>query len=178
MPVLVALLRGVNVGRHHRLAMADLRRVLTDLGHTDVRTHLNSGNAVFSTRRRSPAAVGTEIEKVLAEDLSLPVKVIIRTRDQLADVVSRNPFPTVADDPSRYLVTFLAGPPDAAAIRAISREDVRPERFHHEAGELYLWCPGGLLSSRLPELCSDTRLGVATTTRNWNTVTRLLELTG
>jgi uncharacterized protein (DUF1697 family) len=174
----VALLRGVNVGRHNRLAMADLRRLLTDLGHSDVRTHLNSGNALFATPRRSTDAIGREIETALDRELNLPVKVVVRTRDELAAVVAGDPFADLVDDPARYLVSFLSAAPHEAATDGVDAAQVTPERFAVVGRELYLWCPAGLLASRLPQLFGEARLGVTATSRNWRTVTRLLELAG
>ena len=170
----VALLRGINVGRHNRVAMADLRQLLTDLGHTGVRTHLNSGNAVFAGRARSPAAVARAIEAELQARLGRAIRVFVRTGDELAAVVAANPLPTT--DPSRLLVVFLDGPPDAAALHRIDLDAYAPERMAAGRREVYLWLPSGITGSALLKAIGEQRVDAAGTARNWATVTRLLSL--
>jgi uncharacterized protein (DUF1697 family) len=102
--------------------------------------------------------------------------VVVRTRDELADVVARDPLGEVADDPRRYQVSFLSGMPDAAVIRELEAQDVAPERFVVSGREIYAWYPSGIQRSPLARLLSDDRLGVTATARNWNTVTKLLAL--
>jgi uncharacterized protein (DUF1697 family) len=168
-------LRGINVGRHRRISMADLRAVLVGLGYDDVRTHLQSGNAVL-TAAAAPGTVKRAIERGLEAKLGLDVEVFVRTRDELADVVARDPLGRVAVDPSRYLVSFLSAEPNAGQVRKLAAEVTGPERFVVGGRELYAWHPDGLRASKLAKLLSEQRLGVSATARNWNTVTRLLAL--
>ena len=105
MAVHVALVRGINVGKNNRLPMATLREVIEDLGYTDARTHLNSGNAVFTvTGRQQPATVAKRIETALLDETGLTLRVVVRSRKELADVVAKNPFADEATDPARFLV--------------------------------------------------------------------------
>lgn len=171
----VVLLRGINVGKHRRMPMAGLRDLLGRLGYEDVRTHLQSGNVVL-TSDESPAELARKTEAAIAAELSDGVEVFVRTRAEIADVVARNPLAKVVDDPSRYLVSFLSAKPAAAALREVKAVDVREERFVVLGREIYAWYPGGLQSSQLVKLLSEKRLGVRLTARNWNTVTKLLEL--
>jgi uncharacterized protein (DUF1697 family) len=171
----IVLLRGINVGAHQRIAMADLRKLLARLGYENARTHLQSGNVVL-TSDASPADVRRTIERGLASDLKVDVEVFVRSRKQIADVVARNPLGDVADNPSRHLVIFLSGKPDAAALREAANADVGRERFAVIGREIYAWYPGGLQNSKLVKLLSEKRLGVTATARNWNTVVKLLEL--
>ena len=172
---LVVLLRGVNLARNRRLAMADLRRLLHELGYDDAVTHLQSGNAVLTSRKR-PATVKRELERALAAELGLETEVFVRTRDELADVVRRDPLGDVAGNPSRYLVSFLSGKPPASFKGAVEAAVTAPDRAVVSGRELYSWHPNGLQRSKLVTLLGRKGLGVTATSRNWNTVTRLLEL--
>lgn len=176
MPRQIALLRGINVGRHRRVGMADLRNVLTDLGYGDVRTLLQSGNVVLSTRRAG-TRLASELEQQIAANLGIDVQVVVRTRDELADVIERDPLGHVAENPSWYLVTFLSAKPAANAVRALAEVDVTPEQLVVSGREIYAWYPAGLQRSQLAKLLSEARLGVTATARNWSTVTKLLALT-
>jgi uncharacterized protein (DUF1697 family) len=171
----IVLLRGINVGRHRRVAMAELRSLLDGLGYDDVRTHLQSGNVVLTTGA-TPATVKRKVERGIETELGLDVEVFVRTRDEFAGIVARDPLAGVAVDPSRYLVSFLSREPDKARVWELTAEVARPEQFVVSGRELYAWHPGGLQASKLAKLLSDQRLGVSATARNWNTVTRLLAL--
>lgn len=171
----VALLRGINVGGHAKVAMADLRRVVTGLGYDGVRTHLQSGNVVVTTAKSS-ATVAREMERAIAAELGVEPRVLVRSRDELAEAIERNPLPEAAGDGSRFFVTFLAAPPDAEALGTIDPGDFEPDTFRVSGQEIYLHCPGGIHDSKLAKALSEKRLGVVATTRNWNTVTKLLAI--
>ena len=170
----IVLLRGINVGGNRRVAMADLRALLTSLGYGEVRTHLQSGNVIVESTDK-PQRLKAVIERGLADELGLEIEVFVRTRDELAAVIARDPLGAVADNPSRYIVTFLSGKPDAAAVRDAAAHAGR-ERFVAHGRELYAWHPDGVRDSALAKLLSEKRLGVTATARNWNTVRKLLEL--
>ena len=172
---LILLLRGVNLARNRRLAMADLRKVLQGLGYEDAVTHLQSGNAVVTSRKR-PATVKGEVERALADELGLETEVFVRTRDELAGVVKRDPLGDVAANPSRYLVTFLSGKPSAALKRELEASVAAPDRAVLRGDTLYSWHPDGLQRSKLMTLLGRKGLGVSATSRNWNTVTKLLAI--
>lgn len=179
MPLYVALLRGINVGRNKRVAMSELRTLIGGLGHTDVVTHLQSGNVVFRTTRRSKPLLAAEIERQITDRLGLEVKVIVITAEDLRRVVDANPLPDAAADPSRFLVTFLATAPPAAAVQALEAA-----RFDHDeirAGRqvVYMWHHQGISGSDVPVDFLVQHLGPGVyTARNWNTVTKLLDLAG
>jgi uncharacterized protein (DUF1697 family) len=171
----VALLRGINLAGKRRLAMADLRALLEDLGYEDVRTHLQSGNAVFATG--DPAAtVEAAVEAAIAERTGLEVPVIVRTGAQLARIVRADRLGDVADDPARRLVVFLRAPPDRAAIRALQERDFGGERIAAAGREVYAWCPGGIGRSPLLAALEASKAAPGGTARNWRTVTRLAEM--
>ncbi len=169
MPRFVVLLRGINVGRAKRIAMADLRELLADAGYTAVRTVLNSGNAVVTGPDEPPAAHAARIAAAVAARTGLDVGVVVLTADELHGIVAANPFAGVADDGSRLMAHVHAEPPVAAAGTDPLAAD--PERTRLVGRVLYQWCPDGLLAA--PPVGFP---GVLVTTRNWNTVTKLAAL--
>lgn len=171
----IVLLRGINVGGHRRVPMADLRALLAGLGYDGARTYLQSGNVVLESAS-SPDQVRRAIEREIKDELDLDVAIFVRTRDELAEVIAKNPLGDVARDPSRYLVSFLSAEPDATLVREAAAVDVRPEQFVVSGREIYAWHPDGVHASKLAKVLSERRLGVTATARNWNTVTKLLEL--
>jgi uncharacterized protein (DUF1697 family) len=166
------LLRGINVGGARPLPMAALRTALTDAGFGDVRTYLQSGNVVL-TSRRSAASVRDTVAREIARTFHHDVTVIVRTEAQVAAVVAANPFVRPDADPGRNLhVGFLREPASAERITALEARRVPPEDVHVRASEVYLWCPDGLGKSKLAPALERT-LRVTVTMRNWRTVTEL-----
>jgi uncharacterized protein (DUF1697 family) len=175
MPRQIALLRGINLGARNRVSMPDLRELLTGLGHEDVKTLLQSGNVVL-TSNETGEALEQALEQVIAKELGVESRVVVRTARELAGVVKRDPFADVADDPKRYQVSFLSAKPQAAVVRALEAADVAPEQVAVSGREIYAWHPEGIQRSPLAKLLTDSKLGVTATARNWSTVTKLLEL--
>jgi uncharacterized protein (DUF1697 family) len=173
----LALVRGINVGRAKRVAMADLRALVERLGYGEVRTLLNSGNVVFSTVRSSAGAAGTRIEKALASELGVVARVTVLAAAELAAAVIDNPLLGVADDPSRSLIAFLCKPADRKKLEPLMKRDWAPEALAIGSRVAYLWCPEGVLASRLAEAVNRV-LGDAVTSRNWATVLKLHALAG
>jgi uncharacterized protein (DUF1697 family) len=175
MSVQVALLRGINVGSHNRIAMTDLRELLASLGYSDARTLVQSGNIVL-TATLSSEQLGLELEREIAGKLGVETPVIVRTREELGAVVALDPLGDIADEHKLYQVSFLSAEPDPQALVNIAEVDVAPERFVHAGREIYAWHPDGIHSSQLARLLTDKRLGVTATARNWKTTTKLLEM--
>ena len=168
----IALLRGINVGGSKKVAMATLRELFAELGFTDVKTYVNSGNVVFSGRE----ATAREIEEAIAATFGFDVAVVLRTRDELAAVVAANPLGDRATNPSRYLVLFSGGGPIDVA-RADGVVPGEGESYEIVGREAYLWLPDGVHASPLAKGLTEKRLGVAPlTARNWRTVEKLLAL--
>jgi uncharacterized protein (DUF1697 family) len=165
---MIALLRGVNVGRNRRISMAELRRTLEQAGYGEVRTHGQSGNVVFVSHKK-PVTLERELRDLLG------VQVVVRTLEELAAVVSHDPLRKVVDSGSRYLVTFLSRSLPAAAARELKAATVAPERLVVHGREVYSWHPGGLYDSPLAKALAAQR-DVVATARNWNTVAKLLAL--
>jgi uncharacterized protein (DUF1697 family) len=171
----IALLRGVNVGGHNRIPMAELRGLLADLGYPDARTLVQSGNIVLRAGI-SPDGLAGELEGAIADRFGVRTPVVVRTRAELAAVVALDPLGEVANEHKLYQVSFLSREPDPHAMAKIAQEDFAPERFVHVGREIYAWHPEGIHSSRLARMLSDKRLGVVATARNWKTTTKLLEM--
>jgi uncharacterized protein (DUF1697 family) len=172
----VAFLRGINVGRAKRVAMADLRALVAKLGYREVRTLLNSGNVVFRVPGSSRGEPGPRIEKALAAKLGVTSRVTVLTADELAKAVAENPLLPVARDPSRLLAVILTHPADRARLEPLAEQDWSPEALAIGKRVAYLWCAKGILKGRLPEAVGRV-LGDAATARNWATMTKLLALT-
>jgi uncharacterized protein (DUF1697 family) len=155
--------------------MADLRALLTDQGYEDVLTHLQSGNVVL-TSGATPAKLKRELEQQIAAGLGLETEVFVRTREELADVIARNPLSSVADNPSRLLVSFLATKPRVEVAQELREAAGPPERIAISGREIYSWHPNGIHGSKLAAMLGKRRQGFTATARNWNTVTKLLAL--
>jgi uncharacterized protein (DUF1697 family) len=171
----IVLLRGINLGSRNRVSMPQLRELLTEAGLEDVRTYLQSGNAVV-TSSASPERVARECERHIADALELDIDVVVRTRDELADVVRRNPLRKIATDPKRYQVSFLSKKPDPSVVRKLRGLVVEPEQLVVSGREIYAWHPAGVARSKLWVQLAGRGLGVTATARNWTTVTNLLAL--
>jgi uncharacterized protein (DUF1697 family) len=171
----VAFLRGINLAGKRRVPMAELRAVLADAGYGDVRTHLQSGNVVL-TSDADPRRLERELSEKLEQEFGFHIGVVVRSRDELAEVIAADPFGKEADDPSRYLVSFLSAEPDRQGAKELAAAQVAPERVVVRGREVYAWHPGGVGRSELAKLITSNRLGVEVTGRNWRTVTKLLEL--
>jgi uncharacterized protein (DUF1697 family) len=170
----IALLRGINIGSRQRVSMPELRALLEDLGYGNVRTLVQSGNVVF-TSRAAPATLERKLEKEIEKSLGVDPKVVVRTRDELAAAIEANPFELPAD-PKNLHVTFLSGEPDAAAVRKLEDADLGDDRIAFHGREIYILYTNGMGRSELAKQLGKAKLGVTTTDRNWNTVTKLLEM--
>ena len=155
--------------------MPKLREALTEAGFGDVRTYVQSGNVVLSSRS-SPKRVAREVERLIADRFGLDIDVVVRTRDELADVVRRNPLGKVATNPKRYQVSFLDRKPNPEVMRKLEGLAAPSEHLVADGRELYAWHPDGVARSKLWAALAGRGLGVTATARNWTTVTKLLEL--
>ena len=172
----VALLRGINVGRAHQVDMPRLRELLEARGHASVRTHLRSGNVVLDSPLPE-AELADDLASAIEAEFGFAVPVVVRTGAEIGAVVAGDPFATVATDPARYLVTFMAEPPDPARLDALPPVEGGGE-YLVRGRELYLWLPDGISGTPLASWKWDTLLGRPGTARNWNTVTKLAGMAG
>ncbi|MFH9431083.1 DUF1697 domain-containing protein [Streptomyces sp. NPDC017615] len=175
-----ALLRGINVGGSKKLPMAELRTLLTGLGHDDVRTHLQSGQAVFTASQGDEGVLAVELSVAIEKRFGFPVDVIVRDHAYLTAVADACPFPAAELEAKQLHVTYFSAPVDAERFAGIDTAARLPEEFRLGDRCLYLYAPDGLGRSRLGEELARPRVtkGLIATTRNWNTVRKLVELTG
>ncbi|MFJ4850326.1 MULTISPECIES: DUF1697 domain-containing protein [unclassified Streptomyces] len=174
----VALLRGINVGPTTRLPMQDLRVLLEGIGGTGVRTHLQSGNALFDHDRADPVTLARELEKAIRGEFGRDVPCVVREAAGLRTVIERNPFDMTGVNPARFLVTFLSSQVDPDRIAGLDPADFAPDDFRPGEREIYVHCPDGVQKTRLSHAFWERRLGLTATARNWNTVTKLAAMAG
>jgi uncharacterized protein (DUF1697 family) len=168
----VALLRGINVGKTKRIAMADLRALLEGLGYANVRTLLNSGNAVFSAARGTSVAHRAAIEKEILRKLRLEVPTVVVSAAELDAIVKENRLREAARDPSRLLVAFACDAKALDVAKALTAKPWRPDALAVGSRAAYLWCATGLIESKLAQaFARATKEGA--TARNWATVLKL-----
>jgi uncharacterized protein (DUF1697 family) len=153
--------------------MAELRELFTGAGFEDVRTYVQSGNVVLSSDA-APEQLEQHSEQLIAERFGFEVPTVVRTRDQLADIVERNPLGDVASNPKRYQVSFLGADPPDELVEQLVAVAAPGERLVRSGRELYAWHPDGVARSKLSAKLAGTGLGVKATARNWTTVTTLL----
>lgn len=171
----IVLLRGINLGPNRRVPMAGLRALLTRAGYDEVRSYVQSGNVVLSAPA-GPEELARECSRLISEQFGFDVAVVARTRDQLAEVVQRNPLAELADSPKRYQVSFLSHELEAEAVTRLESLVLAPEALVVHGREIYAWHPEGVARSKLWNGLASNSLGVTATARNWTTVTTLLEM--
>lgn len=173
----VALLRGVNVGGKNGLPMEDLVAMLEEAGCRDVRTYIQSGNAVFRATQACASRVPAAIGRAASDRLGFRPPVVMRTAGELRAVARANPFARAGVDARALHVLFLADLPPAAGVAALDPRRSPPDEFRVRGREIYLRCPGGVGRTRLTNEYFDARLATTSTMRNWRTVLRLVEMT-
>ena len=168
----VALLRGVNVGRANRVPMAELRDLLGSLGYGEVRTLLNSGNAVFGGTEPAPLRHAERIRAALVAKLDVDVPVIVKSSKEMAAIVADNQLAQIAVDSSRLLVAFTGDARSLQDLAALAALVERPEQLQVGRHAAYLWCANGILQSKAGAALLGKH-GRAATTRNWATVLKI-----
>ncbi len=176
MPVLISLLRGVNVGGKNRLRMDALCALYTSLGFEEPRTYVQSGNVIFRTKEKNSPAMATRIQEAIARQFGFSPAVVLRTTSELRTAIAANPFAGREFEPGKLLVTFLATDPGATANSALERLKAYPEEIHLKGRELYIYFPEGAGKSKLPWASVEKWLKITGTARNWNSVTKMLEM--
>ena len=175
MSVWIALLRGINVGGHHKLPMRDFSAILESLGHEEVATYIQSGNAVFRNSARDAGAVAASIREAIDDKFEFAPDVLVVSRQELHDAVKKNPYAGAVDDHKALHVSFLAEKPTSPDLETMSKLAAESESFTLDGRCFYLHAPDGMARSRLAAKV-EKLLGVAATSRNWRTVNRLLTM--
>ena len=177
MTTYVALLRGINVGGHKPVAMADLHHLLTQLGLADARSLLQSGNLVFGANGRTAARLERLLEAEAAKRLGLQTDFFVRSAKEWKSVVANNPFSKeAARDPGHLVVMALKDAPKDTDVKALQAAITGREVVRAGGKHLYIVYPDGIGRSRLTNAVIDKLLGTRGTGRNWNTVLKLASL--
>lgn len=174
MPVAIAFIRGINVGGNHALPMATLRSLCEDLGWNDVGTHIQSGNVVFRCPARALVGAATKLESAIEKARGFRPSVVLRTLADLREIVLANPF--AGREPSKLLVLFLSDRPDASAPAALRALKPDPEEIVLRGRDVFLHYPNGIGTSKLQFTAIEKVVKASGTTRNWNTVSRMLAM--
>ena len=172
MSACIALIRGINVGKGNRIAMADLRALIAGLGHTDVRTLLNSGNVVFQSKRPNVAKISSAIQVAILKKCGFSTSVMVVTAEYLDRIIEENPLLHLAKDHARHLVAFVADAKHLEPLRPLLEDTWAPDALAMTQRAAYLWCSAGLLESKMSQAFSR-KAGTTITTRNWATVLKL-----
>jgi uncharacterized protein (DUF1697 family) len=177
MPVLISMLRGVNLGTHNRIKMGALRALYKSLEFEDPRTYVQSGNVIFRTKEKNSAALAKKIQSAIERKFGCRTEVILRTTDELRRAIAENPFAASRKlEPSKVLVTFLATTPRPDANAALLALKDYPEELHLKGCELYIYFPNGAGRSKLPWSKLEKLFQTTGTARNWNSVTGMFKI--
>ncbi len=174
---MVALLRGVNVGGHRKLKMAELRELCESLDFTEAQTYVQSGNLVFKTTLKSDQAVCAKLANAIEGRFGFPCDIIVRNASEIESVIKCNPFHARKDaEPSKLLVSFFDREPSADARHKALAFRKDPEELFFHGKELYMYFPNGIGKAKTPLASVERALKVSCTGRNWNTVLKLLDM--
>jgi uncharacterized protein (DUF1697 family) len=177
MTVVISMLRGVNVGGHNKIKMEALKAVYKALKLRDAQTYVQSGNVIFATNERDLARVAKRIEDGIEKKFGFRPDVILRTATEMRDVVARNPFAKRRGiEPGKLLVSFLASDPGEEAREKVRQMKCDPEELRIEERELYIYFSNGSGRSKLSLAKLEKVLKTPITGRNWNSVTKVLEM--
>lgn len=178
MQMYISFLRGINVGGHKKVNMAELKALYQNLGFDAVSTYIQSGNVVFrSSKKWLDLELADQIEKAIAEKFLFPVPVVIRSAAEIEQVITENPFLTATNvDPEKLHVTFLSETPAIEKVEHLKIPAGVPDRFIIFGKNVYLHCGGSYSDTKLSNQFFETQLKVKATTRNWKTVNKMLIL--
>jgi uncharacterized protein (DUF1697 family) len=177
MPVIICMLRGVNVGGRNMIKMDALKALCLSLKLKDPQTYVQSGNVIFSTKESDLAKLGTRIQNAIEAQIGFRPNVMLRTAAEMRKVVTHNPFAGRKDiEPGKLLVNFLASDPGKDARQKALTIKIGPEEMHIAGREAYIYFPNGQGRSKFPWPAIERALGTSATGRNWNSVTKMLEM--
>lgn len=178
MHVIISMLRGVNLGAHNRVKMDDLRALYKSLKFVDPRTYVQSGNVLFRTKEKPTPELAKKIQAAIARKCGCNPEVILRATAELKKAIDANPFVKRKDiEPGKLLLSFLASEPGPEAQSTIEKlNQSHKEELHLKGRELYIYFPDGAGRSKLPWSSLEKLFKVTGTARNWNSVTKMLEM--
>lgn len=173
----VALLRGINVGGKNKLPMKDLADIFVDTGCANVATYIQSGNVIFEGSAALAKKVAAGVRAEIKRRFSLTIPVVLRSGEELREVVSSNPFLSAGADPEHLHVAFLSDEPSADRVAAIDADRSPGDAFRVHSRDVFLHLPNGVAKTKLTNAFFDSKLATTSTVRNWRTILKLVELT-
>lgn len=178
MQTYIALLRGINVGGHNKIIMADLKRLFQSLGYTNVTTYIQSGNVVFQSKEINTSTIEKSIIETIEKEFGYAIKVLVLRKNDLEITFNSNPFIQDANnyDFKKLCATFLEKTPTKEGILKVQKLAAPEEQLFFIEKTVYLYCPNGFGRTKLSNNNIETKLKIAATSRNWNTITKLVEL--
>ncbi|WP_320019014.1 DUF1697 domain-containing protein [Labilibaculum manganireducens] len=171
----ISVLRGINVGGKRKILMADLKELYSELGFENCISYIQSGNVIFEYQNVSNSKLEEKLEDAILEKYGFEVPVIVRTRNEWEQSVRANPY-TDTHEKENLFITFLSETPKTEVSEAISELNFEPDRFQMIDKDVFIYCPGPYHKTKLSNQFFESKLKVKATTRNWNTVLKLLEL--
>ena len=178
MTAFVSLFRGINVGGHHKVPMAELKALHEALDFKNVSTYIQSGNVAFTSDHTDPSQIPGLIEDAFAQNFGYRVNVLVRTSTELQAIIDNNPFAHYAlKEPKWLVVLFLPICPEPTALEDFQKLYPGPEELYLAGQELYIFYPDSIGHSKLPQALLEKKLKTTGTARNWNTVLQLQKLT-
>jgi uncharacterized protein (DUF1697 family) len=177
MHVIICMLRGVNVGGRNMIKMDALKALCISLKLKDPQTYVQSGNVIFSSGEKDLTKLGKRIQDAIEKTVGFRPGVVLRTVAELRNIIARNPFAKRSGiEPGKLLVNFLADDPGKDAREKALAIKIGPEEMHLIGREAYIYFPNGQGRSKLPWAAIERALGTSGTGRNWNSVTKMLEI--
>jgi uncharacterized protein (DUF1697 family) len=177
MPVVISMLRGVNVVGRHKIKMDELRALYESLKFESPRTFIQSGNVIFRTKQKNSPALAKKIQDAIESTFGFRPDVMLRTTGELRQAIAASPFPSHRNlHPSKILVTFLTAEPGPEARAALAGLKGHPEEIHLKGRELYIYFPDGVGQSKLRWSNVEKLTQTTGTARNWNSVTQMLAM--
>lgn len=180
MQVYIALLRGINVSGHNKIRMTDLKELFLKVGFSDASTYIQSGNVVFKSALKDTASMEDTITKAIKESLGYSVKVLVITKNELNFIYESNPFlvENKSADTSKLGVTLLKDKPNEEGIKLLNSVVIsNSDEFKMIEKIVYLCVPNGFGITKLTNNLFENKLKTDATSRNWRTITKLIELT-
>ena len=171
----ISILRGINVGGKRKILMADLKKLYAKLGFKNVISYIQSGNVIFEAKENDQAKIEAKIYKAIKKAYDFEVPVVVRSAEEIAQIISNNPFTSKSEEESLHL-TFLKEIPLDGNLEKIATYDYPPDKFKIVGKDVYIFCVGKYHKSKLTNNFFEKKLKVGATTRNWKTVNKLLEL--
>lgn len=174
MKTYLALLRGVNVGGHKKLPMAELKQILTP-EFTTVKTYIQSGNIIITSDRHDAGSIGRIIAELIKINYGWEVHVMMLSAERVRDILLANPF--IINKPlDKYHITVLSRLPDAESLAALRKKDFSPVKFAIEGDVIYTFTPDGQRNSKFTSAVIERELNCSSTTRNLRSFTKLAQL--